>query len=113
MIAYRIQQPEHQIEWLLDPERQFSTNWGDESDIRPGVSACASIEDLAAYFAQAGIPLSDGCQLVAMECDWAEGDDADAALGAILVMPTGIISAEPIGDAFYELVGAAYDQLTA
>ena len=113
MIAYRIQQPEHKIEWLLDPEFQFSTSWYAESDIRVGVSACASVEDLATYFAQSGVPLGEGCQLVAMECDWADDDDLDAALGAILVIPTAIVSAEPITDAFYELVGAAYDQLAA
>ena len=42
MIAYRIQQPEHPTAWLLDPERQHSTNWSDDEDVRDGVSACST-----------------------------------------------------------------------
>ena len=77
------------------------------------MSACLSIEDLAGYFAQAGIPLTDDCLLVEMDSEWADGDDADAALGAHLVIPAAIISAIPVPDSFYELVGDAYDRLTA
>lgn len=113
MIAYRIQQPEHPTAWLLDPERQHSTNWADDEDVRDGVSACSTVEDLATYFAQVGIALSDDCLLVAMECDWADGEDMDAALGAILVIPSAIVSTEIAGDRFLDMVGDAYDRLAA
>lgn len=111
--TYRIQQPEHSLSLLLDPATQLSTNRCDDDDVRQGVSACLSIEDLADYFAQVGIPLTDECLLVEMDSEWADGDDADAAHGAHLVIPTAIISAIPVPDSFYELVGNAYDRLSA
>ena len=113
MITYRIQQPEHPLSLLLDPETQLSTNWCDDTDVRSGVSACQSVEDLAAYFAQVGIALTADCLLVAMECEWADDDDMDEALGAVLVIPTAIISAEQVPDSFFELVSDAYDRIAA
>ena len=110
-ITYRIQQPEHGLDLLLDPETQYSTNWGSEDDVRAGVSACRSIEDLAEYFAQVGICLTPECLLVEMESEWADEDDADAHLGAVLVIPTAIRSAIPVPDSFFELVGDAYDRI--
>lgn len=109
--AYRIQQGYHDIDLLLDPECQYSTNWCNEDDIRHGISACWSVEALAEYFAQSGIPLDDDCRLVAMECELADDTDTDAHLGAILVIPTRIVSANLITDDFYTLVGDAYDRI--
>ena len=114
MITYRIQQPEHSLDLLLNPETQRSTPWnGDEDLIREGVSACASRDDLALYFAQSGVSLSDDCLLVAMESHWAEDDDIDADLGAILVIPTAIVSAELVPESFFLAVADAYDRLAA
>jgi hypothetical protein len=113
MKAYRIQQANHSLALLLDPETQYSTNWSDPEDVRAGVSACRSIEDLATYFAQTGVALDADCRLVEMECEWADDDDADADLGAILVIPTAILSADKVPDSFFELVSDAYDTLAA
>lgn len=52
MIAYRIQNKSRGVEYLLDPETQYS--WpsnNDESLVRRGVSGCETIEKLAAYWA--------------------------------------------------------------
>lgn len=98
MISYRVQQAEHPTEWLLDPERQFSTSWGTEDDIRAGISACESIESLASYLAQVGIPFGLDSRIVEMECEWVDDDDANAELGAILVIPTRIISETLVAD---------------
>ena len=114
MIAHRIQQPEHPLDLLLDPATQYSTDWSDRDDtIRHGISACSTIEGLAAYFAQSGVPLSDDCLLVAMACDWSDDEPQDAHLGEILVIPSAIISATPIDDSFYELLNDAYDRIYA
>lgn len=51
MIAYRIQDKNRGVEYLLDPETQYS--WPsdeDESKVRHGVSGCETIEELAAYW---------------------------------------------------------------
>ena len=108
---YRIQQPEHPVELLLDPETQLSTNWCDADDIRHGVSVCDSIESLAEYFAQAGINLSDDCSIVTLTGNWSDEDDADGELGALLIIPTEVLDVTPVSDDFYELVGAAYDRI--
>ena len=115
---YRIQQPEHSIDLLLDPECQFSTSYchtdenGEES-VRRGVSVCDSIESLAGYFAQTGVPLSSDCSIVTLDGDWSDDEDEDAALGALLVIPTEILNVAPVTDEFFDLVGAAYDRLAA
>ena len=110
--TYRIQQGYHDLDLLLDPECQYSSPWnGDEGLIRHGISACWSVEELAEYFAQVGIPLDDDCRLVEMECELSDDVDVDAHLGAILVIPTRIVSANLITDDFYTLVGDAYDRI--
>jgi hypothetical protein len=115
---YRIQQPEHPVEWLLDPAYQYSTSYctidpeTGEFSVRHGVSVCRSIEDLADYFAQAGVALSADCQLVEMAGDWADEDDEDEALGAYLVYPTEIVSVTDV-DAFLDMVSDAYDRIAA
>ena len=51
MIAYRIQDRKRGVEYLLDPETQYS--WPsdeDESKVRHGVSGCETVEELAAYW---------------------------------------------------------------
>lgn len=51
MITYRIQDRKRGVEYLLDPETQYS--WPsdeDESKVRHGISGCETIEELAAYW---------------------------------------------------------------
>ena len=59
MIAYRIQDKSRGVEYLLDPETQYS--WPidyDESKVRHGVSGCESIAELAAYWATHSVEAS-------------------------------------------------------
>ena len=109
---YRIQQANHPIEWLLDPTHQFSTSYCTD-DVRNGVSVCRSIEALAEYFAQVGIPFDETCYLVEVDGERSEDRDEDAELGALLVYPTEIISATPLPESFFEMVFAIYDNNAA
>ena len=60
MIAYRIQDKNRGVEYLLDPETQYSWPMGyDESKIRHGVSGCETIEELAAYWATHAVDATD------------------------------------------------------
>ena len=111
MSYYRIQQENHPIEWLLDPEYQFSTSWNAGEDVRSGVSVCGSLEELATYFATVGIPFTDDCLLVELDGTWSDDEDEDAHLGAMLVYPTEIISTERVGARFGAMVIDAYDTL--
>lgn len=48
MIAYRIQDRKRGVEYLLDPETQYSLPMDyDESKVRHGVSGCETIAELA------------------------------------------------------------------
>ena len=113
MSYYRVQQANHPIEWLLDPEYQFSTSWNAGEDVRSGVSVCGSLEELATYFATVGSPFTDDCLLVELDGAWSDDEDEDAHLGAMLVYPTEIISTERVGARFGAMVIDAYDTLAA
>ena len=113
MSYYRIQQANHPIEWLLDPEYQFSTSWNAGEDVRVGVSVCDSIEELASYLAQVGIPFTDDCLLVELDGTWSDDDDEDAHLGARLIIPTRIVSTELAGERLIDMIMAAYDEIAA
>lgn len=87
MIAYRIQDRKRGVEYLLDPETQYS--WpmsGDESLVRHGVSGCETIEELAAYWAthavEAAVPV-----LVRVEGPQSEDTPLDEEFGEVLVLP--------------------------
>lgn len=110
MIAYRIQQGHHPLGLLLDPATQLSTSYCNDESVRSGVSACRTIEDLADYLAHGTIALDDSCLIVATRSHWADEDDA---LGAILVIPTAIVSADLVDDNFHTLVNAACDRIYA
>ena len=60
MIAYRIQDRKRGVDYLLDPETQYSwpTDY-DESKVRRGVSGCETIEELAAYWATHSVEATD------------------------------------------------------
>lgn len=87
MIAYRIQDKARGVEYLLDPETQYS--WPsdeDESKVRHGVSGCESIAELAAYWAthsvEAAVPV-----LIRVEGPQSEDTPLDWEFGEVLVLP--------------------------
>lgn len=105
---YRIQSAGRDVADLLDPEMQYSISYADDSE-RHGVSVCDSVEQLAVYIAQAGIPFEADWALVEVEADTSNEADEDAGLGARLVLPTGIVSVEPVAERLLGMIDAAYD----
>nr|DAP78744.1 MAG TPA: hypothetical protein [Caudoviricetes sp.] len=107
MIAYRIQDRKRGVEYLLDPETQYS--WpmsGDESLVRHGVSGCETIEELAAYWAthavEASVPV-----MVRVEGPQSEDTPNDEEFGEVLVLPE---TAEVIEDSpVFELISYLVD----
>lgn len=107
MIAFRIQDRMRGVEYLLDPETQYS--WpmsGDESLVRHGVSGCETIEELAAYWAthavEAYIPV-----MVRVEGPQSEDTPNDQEFGEVLVLPE---TAEVIEDSpVFELISYLVD----
>lgn len=95
MIAYRIQDKKRGVEYLLDPDTQYSWPMDyDESKVRHGVSGCETIAELAAYWAthsvEASVPV-----LVRVEGPQSESAPLDEEFGEVLVLPE---SAEVIED---------------
>lgn len=87
MIAYRIQDKKRGLEYLLDPETQYS--WPsdeDESKVRHGVSGCETIEELAAYWATRAVDATDPV-LVRVEGPQSEDTPLDEEFGEVLVLP--------------------------
>lgn len=109
---YRIQSSARPVEQLLDPEYQTSTSYCTATE-RHGVSVCRSIEDLTSYLAQSGMPFDETYVLVEVTGPRSDEDDEDAALGAVLVLPETIESVTDLDDAFFDMVGSAYDVLAA
>lgn len=87
MIAYRIQDRKRGVEYLLDPETQYS--WpsdDDESKVRHGVSGCETIEELAAYWTTHSSEAWDPV-LVRVEGPQSEDCPLDWEFGEVLVLP--------------------------
>lgn len=107
MIAYRIQDKKRGIEYLLDPETQYS--WPpdyDESKVRHGVSGCETIEGLAAYWATHAVDATDPV-LVLVEGPQSEDTPLDEEFGEVLVLPE---TAEVIEDSsVFELINYLVD----
>lgn len=107
MIAYRIQDRKRGVEYLLDPETQYSRPMSDdESLVRHGVSGCETIEELAAYWAthavEASVPV-----LVRVEGPQSEDTPLDEEFGEVLVLPE---TAEVIEDSpVFELISYLVD----
>ena len=107
MIAFRIQDRKRGVEYLLDPETQYSWPMDyDESKVRHGVSGCKTIEELAAYWAthsvEASVPV-----LVRVEGPQAEDTPLDEEFGEVLVLPE---TAEVIEDTpVFELISYLID----
>ena len=107
MIAYRIQDKKRGIEYLLDPETQYSWPMDyDESKIRHGVSGCETIEELAAYWATHAVDATDPV-LVRVEGPQSEDTPLDEEFGEVLVLPE---TAEVIEDSsVFELINYLVD----
>lgn len=87
MIAYRIQDRKRGVEYLLNPETQYS--WPsdeDESKVRHGVSGCETIEKLAAYWTTHSV---DAYAPVLVRVEGPESEDTplDEEFGEVLVLP--------------------------
>ena len=82
---------------------------------RHGISACESLEALAAYLAGpgSGIPYGSGEWVIVEMAGPVSGDSAlDAEDGEFLILPERIVSVRPLDDEFFDMIGAAYDALT-
>lgn len=111
---FRIQPADSDPRELLNPRNQFSHAWHEYDDrtTRNGVSVCGSRESLACYLATvgAGIPYGDGeWLLIELTGYFSDDQPLDAEFGEYLIHPTEIISAAPIDDEFWEMIGAAHD----
>lgn len=109
MIAYRIQDRKRGVEYLLDPETQYSWPMDyDESKVRRGVSGCETIEELAAYWATHSVEATDPV-LVRVEGPQSEDTPLDEEFGEVLVLPE---TAEVIEDTtVWALISYLIDQV--
>lgn len=109
MIAFRIQDRKRGVEYLLDPETQYSWPMDyDESKVRHGVSGCKTIEELAAYWATHSVDATDPV-LVRVEGPQSEDTPLDEEFGEVLVLPE---TAEVIEDTcVWSLISYLIDQV--
>ena len=107
MIAFRIQDRKRGVEYLLDPETQYSRPMsGDESLVRHGVSGCETIEELAAYWALEAVYATEPV-LVRVEGPQSEDVPIRVHWGEVLVLPE---TAEVIEDSpVFELISYLVD----
>lgn len=107
MIAYRIQDKKRGVEYLLDPETQYSWPMDyDESKVRHGVSGCETIAELSAYWATHAVDATDPV-LVRVEGPQSEDTPLDEEFGEVLVLPE---TAEVIEDSsVFELINYLVD----
>lgn len=99
---------------ILNPQNHTSYSWNDQGDderARPGISAMRSRESLAEYLATVGMPFEEDWELLEIEGHYADDEDEDADLGAVLVIPTAIISRETLSDGFLDEINEAFDNL--
>jgi hypothetical protein len=112
MSFYRIQSVDRDVTDLLDPEH-VSHSWDNEDVYDLGTSTCSSIEELATYIAQTGIPFGLG-DWVIVEVDGRNlGRGRDGHMGEYLIQVSEIVSVRPFDDDFYTLINAAFDALEA
>nr|DAR86466.1 MAG TPA: hypothetical protein [Caudoviricetes sp.] len=87
MIAYRIQDKGRGVEYLLDPETQYSWPMNDdESLVRHGVSGCETLEELAAYWSLEAVYATEPV-LVRIEGPQSDDEPIRAHWGEVLVLP--------------------------
>lgn len=109
---YRIQDAGRDVAALLDPAQQTSLSYSTDTE-RHGVSVCDSIEALATYLAQSGVEFTAQSVVVEVTGPLSDDTDEDANLGALLVLPTAILSVEPMTARLADLIDAAYGTLYA
>ena len=114
MIAYRIQDRKRGVEYLLDPETQYS--WpmcDDESLVRHGVSGCETIEELAAYWSLEAVYATEPV-LVRVEGPQSEDEPLRAHWGEVLVLPetAEVIEDSPVWDLISYLVDRVEEDCT-
>ena len=108
MSFYRIQDRSIPTVQLLDPEFQTSESYC-TGTVRAGVSVCGSVEELATYFAQTGIPFDPRTAvMVEVKGYYADEKDEDDALGALLIIPTEIVAVTEIPDEFHATIDSIY-----
>ena len=113
MISYRFQDMDRDLDYLLDPQRQYSYPWDlsleDTDAVRHGISACASLSDLAAYVASDAVkPIhSRPCILQGSK---SSDEGIYSSWGEILVAPTSArwLDAE-LEERFFKAVDALFD----
>lgn len=108
---YRLQDADRDPAELLDPAHQWSCSWSGVEDPRQGVSVCATTYSLTSYFATRALDCGydvgflSTLVMVEVEGELAEEEDLDAAEGALLVLPTRVVSAEPLtGDMITDIL---------
>ena len=114
MIAYRIQDKNRGVEYLLDPETQYSWPMDyDESKVRHGVSGCETIAELAAYWATHAVEAAAPV-LVRVEGPQSEDTPLDEEFGEVLVLPetAEVIEGSPVWDLISYLVDRVEDDYT-
>lgn len=114
MIAFRIQDKSRGVEYLLDPETQYSRPMDyDESKVRHGVSGCETIEGLAAYWATHAVDATDPV-LVRVEGPQSEDTPLDEEFGEVLVLPetAEVIEDNPVWDLISYLVDCRDEDYT-
>lgn len=114
MIAYRIQDRKRGVEYLLDPDTQYSWPMSDdESLVRHGVSGCETIEELAAYWALEAVYATEPV-LVCVEGPQSEDEPLRARWGEVLILPetAEVIEDTPVWDLISYLVDRVEDDHT-
>jgi hypothetical protein len=108
MTYYRIQDARIRVEDLLNPKHQTSVSYTTDTE-RSGVSVCDSLESLARYLANTGIPFTTDWVVIGVRGHLSPEDGEDARLGELLIYPTEIISVEPMTSRLAGLIDTAVD----
>lgn len=108
---YRIQREEYDVADLLNPSFQTSHAYnGNKALTRRGVSACASLKELAEYLAagQAGALDPRNSRGWAVVCfEGVLSGDSPVDIGEVLTIPSRIVSVEPVDTEFLGMIAAA------
>jgi hypothetical protein len=113
MPFYRIQRSHYDVADLLNPAYQTSHAYNGRSSLmRRGVSACASLRELAEYLASGQGPALDprsngmtGWVIVAFEGTLSGDNPVD--IGEVLTIPTRIMSVEDVDASFTQMINDA------
>lgn len=110
---FRIQRAEYDVADMLNPTFQSSHAYnGDPALTRRGVSACASLRELAEYLAsgQAGAldPRVHGAAgRVIVTFEGTLSGDSPVDLGEVLTIPASIVSVDAVDASFLQMINDA------